>query len=59
MNTIANKPEYSKASFSNSFTDGAPVLFGAVPVPAAQLGRKGQIFSGKTDKKNSGAVCGN
>jgi hypothetical protein len=51
MNTIANKPEYSKASFSNSFTDGAPVLFGAVPVPAAQLGRKGQIFSGKTDKK--------
>jgi hypothetical protein len=51
MNTIANKPEYAKASFSNSFTDGAPVLFGAVPVPAAQLGRKGQIFSGKTDKK--------
>jgi hypothetical protein len=51
MNTIANKPEYAKASFSNSFTDGAPVLFGAVPVPAAQLGRKGQIFSGKNDKK--------
>ena len=51
MNTIANKPEYAKASFSNSFTDGAPVLFGAVPVPTAQLGRKGQIFSGKTEKQ--------
>lgn len=51
MNEIANAPDYYQAAFSNSFTDGAPVIFGATPVPKSQLGRKGNLSSGKTKDK--------
>jgi hypothetical protein len=51
MNQIANNPDYAKVSFSNSFTDGAPVVFGPVQVPPAQIGRTGQLSSGKTKDK--------
>lgn len=54
MNSIANDPDYSRVGFSNSFLEGAPVVFGdssVVQVPSSQLGRTGQISSGKTKRK--------
>ena len=51
MNTIANKPDYARVAFSNSFTEGAPVVFGSQSLPDTQLGRKGSIVSAKTNRK--------
>jgi hypothetical protein len=51
MNGIANKPDYSRVSFSNSFTEGAPVIFGSQSLPNTQLGRKGTVVAGKTNRK--------
>lgn len=50
MNSIANDPDYSRLSFSNSFTDGAPVVFGAVDIPADRLGRQGTVSPAKGEK---------
>ena len=51
MNAIANKPDYSRVSYSNSFLEGAPVVFGAQKLPEDQVGRKGAIVSAKTNRK--------
>jgi hypothetical protein len=51
MNGIANKPDYSRVSFSNSFTEGAPVIFGSQSLPDVQLGRKGAVVAGKSNRK--------
>jgi hypothetical protein len=51
MNKIANEPDYSRVSFSNSFTEGAPVIFGSQSLPSNQLGRKGTVVAGKTNRK--------
>ena len=51
MNSIANDPDYGRLSISNSFTEGAPVIFGPQQVPAQQLGRKGYVVSSKTGKR--------
>ena len=50
MNNIANKPEYGRIAFSNSFTDGAPVVFGQEQLPANQIGRSGNIFASNSGK---------
>jgi len=50
MNNIANKPVYGRIAFSNSFTDGAPVVFGQEQLPANQIGRSGNIFASNSDK---------
>lgn len=50
MNIIANDPQYDRASFSNSFTEGAPVVSGNITVPKNQLGRKGNIVTGDNQK---------
>jgi hypothetical protein len=51
MNAIANKPDYSRVAFSNSFLEGAPVVFGAQTLPAQQVGRQGSVVSAKTNRK--------
>ena len=51
MNKIANEPDYSRVSFSNSFTEGAPVIFGSQSLPSTQLGRRGTVVAGKTNRK--------
>lgn len=50
MNIIANNPQYDRASFSNSFTEGAPVVSGDMTIPENQLGRKGNIVTGDNQK---------
>ena len=50
MNIIASNPQYDRASFSNSFTEGAPVVSGDMTIPENQLGRKGNIVTGDNQK---------
>jgi len=50
MNIIASNPQYDRASFSNSFTEGAPVVSGNMTIPENQLGRKGNIVTGDNQK---------
>jgi len=51
MNSIANTPDYSRVSVSNSFLEGAPVVFGSQTIDAGQLGRKATISSAKSNRK--------
>ena len=50
MNLIASNPSYDRASFSNSFSEGAPVVSGSMTIPENQLGRKGNIVTGDNQK---------
>jgi hypothetical protein len=51
MNLIANNPDYSRVSISNSFLEGAPVVFGRQSLPSNQLGREASITSAKSNRK--------
>lgn len=44
MRNIASAPDYAKASYSRTFTDGAPVTIDEIPnLPAAQRGRQESV----------------
>ena len=51
MNEIANKPDYSKASYSRTFTDGAPVTIDEIAdLPASQRGKQETVSTASERK---------